>query len=122
MPSTLADRLNELIDNRANGQSHAAVARASGIDRVTLRLIVSGENLNPHRHTVAKVAHYLGGDTDWLMTGEGEPPSDDEKRPVDEQIRILRMQIEQLTQRFNKELAALELLKVMMNDESPPTR
>lgn len=79
MASTLASRLEEL--RTAAGISASELAKLAGMARPHVRLIERGSGEGVQAKTVAQLARILGCSIDWLVTGDGE-------RPTDEAVRV----------------------------------
>lgn len=70
---SLANRIKHLIKTHHGGSVNSA-ARVLGIPQRTLADVAGGKVKNPRADLVKRIAEFHKVTTDWLLTGEGEPP------------------------------------------------
>lgn len=78
---SISERVKELVDLRFLGNVNAA-ARAWSIPQPTLRRIVAGLSERPRADVLVRIAKANETSVEWLLTGEGQAPEEDAKRPL----------------------------------------
>jgi len=75
---SIQDRVAHL--RRLSGRTAGGLSVAVGLSRGMIRLIEIGARQNVEAATVAAIAAGTGASADWLLTGRGEPPTEEEVR------------------------------------------
>lgn len=76
-PSQLGQRVQALVRRGHRGNVKRA-AKEMGLEQRTLAAIIQGQTKNPSADSVQKIAAYFGVPMEWLLTGEGQSPIEED--------------------------------------------
>lgn len=77
-PSATANRIAQA--RKLAGISPEKLGVLAGMSHGVVRMLEDGDRKNPSSETLRRLAAVLGVSVDWLMSGSGEPPTEDSVR------------------------------------------